>query len=112
MSKITLQEFMNDENNRIKSSAYLRKRAKCADGFTVSIQASRYHYCEPKQTFSDKFKSLELGYPSKRDKLIMPYAESPESPKRTVYPYVPWDVVEKLVKKHGGIVGVDVSPKM
>lgn len=112
MNKVTLQEFMSDENNFYEEVAHLRKRAKCADGFSVSIQASRYHYCEPRQTFSDKFESLELGYPSKKDKLIMPYAELPERPKRTVYCYVPWDVVKKLVKKHGGIVGVDLSSKM
>lgn len=112
MSKITLQEFMNDENNRIKSSAYLRKRTKCADGFTISIQASEIHNCKPAQLFAETFESLELGYPSKKDKLILRYADSPKHPKNTVYTYVPWDVVEKLVKKHGGIVGVDVSPKM
>ena len=110
MSGITLQEFMNDKD--VVMGDYQRAHAKCADGFTVSIQASCWHYSEPRQTFSDKFESLELGYPSKKDKLILRYADSPKHPKNTVYTYVPWDVVEKLVKKHGGIVGVDVSPKM
>lgn len=112
MNKVTLQEFMSDENNFYSGCPHLRKRVKCADGFSVSIQASRYHYCEPRQTFSDRFESLELGYPSKKDKLILRYADSPKHPKNTVYPYVPWDVVEKMVEKHGGIVGVDLNSKM
>jgi len=93
MSGITLQEFMNDKD--VVMGDYQRAHAKCADGLTVSIQASRWHYSEPRQTFSDKFESLELGFPTERDELIMPYAQSPEYPTETVYPYVPWDVVEK-----------------
>jgi hypothetical protein len=41
----------------------------------------------------------------------MPYAQSPESPTQTVYPYVPWDVVEKMVEKHGNIVAAVVRYK-
>jgi len=72
MSGITLQEFMNDKD--VVMGDYQRAHAKCADGLTVSIQASRWHYSEPRQTFSDKFESLELGFPTERDELIMPYA--------------------------------------
>ena len=109
MSEITLQEFMNDKD--IVAGDYQRAHAKCADGFTVSIQASCWHYSEPRQTFSDKFDSLELGFPTERDELIMPYAQSPESPTEIVYPYVPWDVVEKMVEKHGNIVAAVVRYK-
>ncbi len=109
MSGITLQEFMNDKD--VVMGDYQRAHAKCADGLTVSIQASRWHYSEPRQTFSDKFESLELGFPTERDELIMPYAQSPEYPTETVYPYVPWDVVEKMVEKHGNIVAAVIRYK-
>ena len=55
------------------------------------------HCCE--------FESVELGFPSQYDELIEEYAEDCDYT-RTVYGYVPIEVVEKLLEKHGGIVDV------
>jgi len=49
------------------------------------------------------YSSVELGYPSERDDLIMEYAEDQDNPTETVYGWVPIEVVEELLKKHGGI---------
>lgn len=35
----------------------------------------------------------------------MEYAENPDYPIHTIYGYVPIEVVDKLMEKHGGIVG-------
>lgn len=76
---------------------------RCKDGFEVSVQASSIHYCVPRSNNAHPYKAFELGYPSEKDDLIMEYAEDPENPTGTVYAYVPVEVVEKLVEKHGGI---------
>lgn len=74
---------------------------KCADGFTVSIQASEHHYCSPRENVTS-YTAVELGFPSEAEPLLMEYAEDADEPTQTVYPYVPVDVVLQVINKHGG----------
>tara|TARA_Y100000593_G_scaffold94784_1_gene195982 strand:+ start:1217 stop:1594 length:378 start_codon:yes stop_codon:yes gene_type:complete len=87
----------------------------CKDGFTMSVQASNYHYCTPKINDAKGYLEVEIGYPSKREPLIDEYAEGfglwiEDGDKdyeftNTVYPYVPAEVVIEVIMKHGGMVG-------
>lgn len=77
---------------------FIIPRAVCADGFSISIQASRFHYCSPREDFADEYRSYELGYPSKDEPLLESYRE------KNVFPFVPADLVEQIVEEHGGIV--------
>ena len=52
---------------------------QCVDGFTVSIQASATHYCEPRSNAVSVYESVELGFPSKPCAFIKDYAEDPEN---------------------------------
>lgn len=75
---------------------------RCKDGFKISIQASRTHYCSPRTDTGPWYK-VELGFPSAEPEFgIMEYAENPEDPTGTVYAYVPISKVEQLVNYHGG----------
>lgn len=49
------------------------------------------------------YSEVELGFPSELDHLIDIYAEDPGTTE-TVYGYVSIKVVNKLIKKHGGII--------
>lgn len=82
----------------------LRPPIKCADRFEISVQASDGHYCSPRVGGDVKYDKVELGFPNMEDSLIIEYAEDPEDPTRTVYGYVPISIVNKLIKKHGGII--------
>jgi len=116
----------------------VRPRILCNDGFSVSVQASEYTYCHlsytqwqnedgwqvingeywlPRETPRNfktdhytPYESVELGFPSEEDELINEYAEDNDYT-NTVYGYVPVDIVEKLIEKHGGFKGVDRSNK-
>ena len=120
--------------DKVLDNAYqkVRPRILCEDGFSVSVQASEYTYCEPRYTQwkeQDKwhvlngnyfeyneeprkmlkdcftpYESVELGFPSEEDELIMEYADD-EDYTDTVYGYVPVEIVEKLIDKHGGMKG-------
>jgi len=82
----------------------IRPRAVCKDGFSVSIQGNtRHHYCAPREVVDWGYE-YELGYPSERDETIMSYAEDRTDPTGTVYGFVPIDIIETLIQKHGGIV--------
>lgn len=82
----------------------IRPRIVCKDGYSVSVQASRFHCCQPRIDGADKYESIELGFPNREDTLINDYAEDDGCYTDTVYGYVPVEVVNELIKKHGGIV--------
>ena len=47
---------------------------------------------------------VELGFPNEPDDAILEYAEDPGMPTDTVYGFVPIDLAEELIQKHGGII--------
>lgn len=78
----------------------------CKDGYSVSVQCSSTAYSLPRETFKDtaKYTSFELGFPDQSDELLDEYAEDSVHLLHTVYPYVPREVVDALIEKHGGLV--------
>ena len=80
----------------------------CSDGFTMSVQVGSSLYSTPKKV-AKRYSTVEIGFPSEDEPLIEKYAESYYDPDvdfkytETVYPYVPVRVVDKVLKKHGGI---------
>ena len=84
-------------------------RVKCGDGFSMSVQASKNHYCFPRKDVPfDRstigYTEVEVGYPSEYEAELMPYVEDEAFPLQTVYAYVPVKVVDAIIAKHGGIV--------
>ena len=85
----------------------------CHDGFRLSVQASSFHYCEPRIDNADKYVSFECGMPSESEPLLMPYIQQmsnwelhvgySQDPRQCVYEYVPKAIIKKIIKKHGGI---------
>lgn len=91
----------------------IRNHLKCDDGFTMSIQASEYHYCLPRDN-EGPYTHVEIGFPSEVEPLLLPYADEPEEPTQTVYGYVPREVVEAVVRKHSHgavLIGMDFNPR-
>tara|TARA_B100000123_G_C25704224_1_gene416757 strand:+ start:625 stop:939 length:315 start_codon:yes stop_codon:yes gene_type:complete len=84
------------------------RRVVCNDGYSVSIQASRTNYCSPRVDDAFAYESVELGFPSSEDYMILQYAENENQPTETVYGYVPVDDVYLLLTKHGGVIEGDV----
>ena len=75
----------------------------CADGFEMSVQAGAGLYCEPRMNLeSGEYAACEVGYPSQKEELLMPYIEDSTEPTKAVYPYVPVEVIEQVIEKHGG----------
>ena len=86
---------------RADTKAHVLPQYVAPDGFTVSIQASNTHYCAPRETGLAAYHSVELGYPSAEEELLLPYAEDPERPTDTVYGWVPVEVVAAVLTSHG-----------
>jgi len=89
----------------------------CADGFSMSVQANRGAYCSPRVEGAQRYTTVEIGFPSEAEPLLMQYMESGyrdpderEDPTQSVYPFVPASVVSLVIAKHGGIVEGKVPP--
>lgn len=103
---MTANEFLQ-KYRKIDEYGYnlTRPRVKCADGYTVSMQAGKGLYSSPRHD-ADYYEYVELGFPNKVDELIVPYAENPKRPTKTVY-CVDIEIADYLFAEHGGIVGAD-----
>ena len=83
-----------------------RPRIVCNDGYSVSVQASRYHYCSPRIDGAEQYESVELLFPNMEDELINDYEvySDYDDCNWSIYHYVPIEIVNVLIEKHGGIV--------
>jgi hypothetical protein len=99
-----LMQRANDFDQSINETHFIRPRAVCKDGFTISIQASFAHYSNPRLTIPGHYKEVELGYPTEAEPLLADYAEDSDDLTHTVYGFVPVELVDKVLAKHGGIV--------
>lgn len=95
---------LNDyiKNNRTGSNGHV-KHINCKSGLTMSVQASFFAYCHPRND-EGPYLSVEVGFPSRQIDEIMEYAENPATPTETVYAYVPTTLVEQIVNNNGGLV--------
>ena len=69
-------------------------KIKIADtDYELSVQASESHYCSPRENMQEVYDEVEIGFPNFifSEEFINQYAEDRESPKDTVYAYVPME---------------------
>ena len=104
---MSIKGFLRDTTEKYDGIDMLKIRPHviCKDGFTMSVQASRHHYCDPRIDLEGgNYNEVEIGFPSEEESLIMEYAECPSEPTGSVYGYVPIEIVDAVIEKHGGIV--------
>ena len=95
--------------NQMLTSTRLPKIV-CVDGFEMSVQVGFSLYSTPKKV-AKRYSAVEIGFPSEHEPLIEEFAETfykedgedVTDYTDTVYPYVPVRIVDKVLKKHGGI---------
>ena len=107
---VSALQFMNLTASDDGNEYLIRPRALCGDGFSISIQGGNmFSYCQPR-ALCRIFESVELGFPNQVEELIMQYIDGPEgNPLGSVYGFVPIEVVDEMVAKHGGIVDIDLA---
>lgn len=81
---------------------------KCKDGFTISVQASETHYCEPRSDVGP-YTHYECGFPSSKplDRELLECADldgDDDDYRFVVYPWTPREAIERELELHGGIV--------
>lgn len=79
----------------------------CDDGFSMSVQAGKNYYSDPRSdnaAYEEGYKSVEVSL-SGREPLLEPF----RSRDGDVYSFVPVKVVEEIVMKHKGLDYVAVQ---
>jgi|SRR5262245_24558185 len=77
-------------------------RIVCADGLTMSVQASETHYSSPRESCAWPYAAFEIGFPSMRLPELAQYADG--DPKHCdVYGFVPAELINRIVREHGGL---------
>ena len=84
----------------------VQPRVVCNDGFSISIQASRDHFCTPRDDIGP-YECVEAAYPSEWEDLLLPFTDS-NTPvicgiTPTMYVNVPASVIRAVINKHGGM---------
>jgi hypothetical protein len=87
----------------------IRPFAKCADGFTISVQASTFHCCSPRANGLSEYDTVEVGYPSAPTHELDPYKYDKHRKGCQVYDHVPFSLIQSILDQHGGIVTADTS---
>jgi hypothetical protein len=103
--RMQLKEFIKAtwrEAQANSRSISIKPRMVCNDGFSMSVQGSTTHYCSPRES-QDWYDSMEVGFPSEEEPLINQYAEDSNDYTGTVYGYVPVEIIQEVITKHGGI---------
>ena len=81
----------------------VRPHIFCEDGFKMSVRAGCGLHSTPRKNLeSGDYTACEVGFPSCEEELLMQYAEDPTEPTESVYAYVPVEVIEQVIEKHGG----------
>jgi hypothetical protein len=82
---------------------------KLADGSVISVQASSFHYCTPREDFAPAYSEVEVasfgkGIPELAD--LSEGIADPEDPEAVwVYPYTPTERLQELIAARGGLAG-------
>lgn len=78
----------------------VRPRIFCKDGFSISVQASSFHYCQPRVILDDgEYDSVECGYPNMDVPEFHLFKDG-----IGVAACVPIDLVDSILESHGGIL--------
>lgn len=108
---MTFRDWLNkqaiERYNRIKNGIslltknYLFEELELNDGLSLSVQASDNHMCSPRETIKDDSEYEEVEVYSHGEYVfeLTKYATESEF----TYGYVPVEVMEELIAKHGGI---------
>ena len=82
---------------------------KLKDGSVISVQASSFHYCTPREDFAPEYSEVEVASFGKGIPELADLAEGiadPSDPEAVwVYPYTPTKRVEALIAARGGLDG-------
>lgn len=100
-----MQDFREILNELGRTDSGHLPKIECRSGLSMSVQASKYHYSTPRMNIQDTtvYTAFEIGFPSEPVEALREYAEDGDDLTGTVYPYVPYEVIQQIIEDNGGI---------
>ena len=108
--EMTVQKYLLATDKYVKAWApfghwNMRPTVYCVDGTKLSVQASTFHKCFPRNNVGP-YETVEVGYlsaqvPEEWDEYLCKIRYKIRGVK--TYSYVPIELVEEFVLRHGGI---------
>lgn len=101
--KITLDRLQAHLNGRsvVRGCFKVLPPLRCANGTSLSVQASDYHRCAP-QSVTGPYARVEIGCAETLDELV-DFMCRHSKPGHVVYDYVPVEAVLTLINRRGGL---------
>ena len=101
----SIQGFLRGAEHHRRSRIKVLPRLVCADGFSLSVQASQIHGCDPRNE-TGPYSTVECGALSETVADLAPFLMPEDGilPKNGIYPHVPVRLVVKIVNDHGGLI--------
>lgn len=100
---MTIRDFLADTSNIVKKNEYfvLRKGIELNNGIKLSVQASAFHMCFPRDIiFDGSYDAVEICS-SKEIDVFSDYKD--RNTEFNLYMYVPVYLVDEYIKTAGGI---------
>jgi len=94
----------------MNSRSFIKPVTVLKDFVKLSIQASEFHYCSPRENDCPNYSLVEVGFIEKDGKRFpapeswLPYAED-RNLLSDVFGYVPIELVNEFIAEHGGKIG-------
>jgi hypothetical protein len=88
------------------------ERVVCKNGATVSVQAGLWLYSTPRAS-NVAYTHVEAGFPDGKIPMSwIPYAENlSEGFHGTVYPYIPFELIDEYILLNGGMVSGELPSR-
>ena len=90
------------------STFKVRDPVVCADGTSLSVQASEFHYCAPRKS-EGPYSNVEVGFVKDKDGV---FVKVPKSWREYdsgdgIYGFIPVPLVLEFIMSHGGFADAD-----
>lgn len=90
-----LHKYPTTETNKVRPHIF------CKDGLELSVQASSGHYCAPREDNALEYTHVEVLCPHHVLHSLREYSKRSD-----VCVMVPVDLLDRIIKRHGGIVHI------
>lgn len=107
ISEFDLHNAVRSLSSPKNAARFVRNALTLGDGTKLSVQASSFHYCTPREDALSAYESYEVAIIGEKLEYDpeAPFAERADSPSEgCVYAYVPASEIVEYINQHGGIV--------
>lgn len=93
--------YGREYNGNREDASTIFPQMVCADGFEMSVQGHFGAYSYPRDDFADSYSQVEIM--CVREDAFEDLGRGYDVSDERVYPYVPVEVVERVIAAHGGL---------